>query len=76
MILQAIQDYVKQAGRVEEGALLKHFHLREAGLNALMSPLLKRGKIQKTVHQRGTNLAVLIYYSCPTKIQIPTLSIV
>ncbi len=50
MILQSIVDYVSQAGRLEESVLLVHFHLREEGLAALMTPLLKCGKIQKTVH--------------------------
>lgn len=76
MILQSIVDYVSEAGRVEESALLKHFHLRKAGLDALMSPLLKRGKLQKTLHRRGEKLAPLIYYSCPSKTQIPSLTIV
>ena len=76
MILHSIKEYVMQAGRVEESVLLQHFHLGEAGLGALMAPLLKRGKIQKTVHQRGTKLAPVIYYSCPSKAQIPSLTIV
>ncbi|WP_157822322.1 FeoC-like transcriptional regulator [Psychromonas sp. Urea-02u-13] len=76
MILKSICDYVLQAGRVEESLLLKHFHLRQEGLNALMSPLLKRGKIQKTLHQRGEKLTPLVYYSYPSDTQIPSISIV
>lgn len=76
MILQSIYEYVEKLGRVEESTLLTHFHLRQEGLNALMAPLLKRGKIQKTLHQRGTKLDPIIYYSCPAKTQIPSLTII
>ncbi len=76
MILKSITDYVLQAGRVEESTLLTHFHLRKEGLDALLAPLLKRGKIQKTVHQRGEQLPALIYYSCPSDTQIPSITIV
>ena len=76
MILQSIYDYVLQAGRVEESLLLTHFHLRQEGLEPMMSVLLKSGKIQKTLHQRGDKLAARIYYSCPSKAQIPTITIV
>lgn len=76
MILQSIFDYVSQEKRVEESVLLSHFHLREEGLNALMAPLLKRGKIQKTLHQRGEKLVPVIYYSCPAITQIPSITIV
>lgn len=76
MILQSILDYVLQAGRVEESTLLTYFHLRREGLAPMMAVLVKSGKIQKTVHQRGEHLSALIYYSCPAKIQIPTITIV
>ncbi|MCP4320675.1 MAG: hypothetical protein GY951_11690 [Psychromonas sp.] len=76
MILKSITDYVLQAGRVEEPTLLTHFHLRKEGLDALMAPLLKRGKIQKTLHQRGEQLPPIVYYSCPAKTQIPSITIV
>lgn len=76
MILQSIYSYVLQAGRVEQSALLAHFHLSEQGLATLMAPLLKCAKIQKTVHQRGEKLAPSIYYSCPAKPQIPSITIV
>lgn len=76
MILKSIYEYVLEAGRVEESTLLKHFHLRQEGLNALMAPLLKRGKIQKTLHQRGAKLAPLTYYSCPSTTQIPSMTII
>lgn len=76
MILQSIYEYVLQAGRIDQSSLLIHFHLREEGLSALMAPLLKHGKIQKTLHQRGKNLPAVIYYSIPLKTQIPTTSIV
>lgn len=76
MILKLITEYVLQARRVKEATLLTHFHLRKEGLDALMDPLLKRGKIQKTVHRRGERLKPVIYYSCPTKLQIPSITIV
>lgn len=76
MILQSIYEYVKQSERVEESALLIHFHLRKEGLDTLLAPLLKRSKIQKTVHQRGENLAPIIYYSCPARQQIASITIV
>ena len=76
MILQAIADYVKQAGRIEEKKLLKHFHLSSEGLEPMMAVLLKRGRIQKTIHQRGAKLAAEIYYSWAETAQIPTLTVV
>jgi hypothetical protein len=76
MILQSIYEYVKQAGRVEESTLLTHFHLRKEGLDTLIAPLLKRSKIHKTVHQRGKNIAPIIYYSCPEREQIASITIV
>jgi hypothetical protein len=76
MILQLIFDYILQIGRIEESVLLRHFHLRQTGLNALISPLLRRGKIQKTVHQRGGALMPIIYYTCSSRDQIPSISIV
>lgn len=76
MILKSIYEYVQQAGRVEESALLKHFHLRQAGLDALIAPLMRSGKVQKSVHQRGEQLTPIIYYSTTDKQQIPALTIV
>ncbi|GLS89767.1 hypothetical protein GCM10007916_08340 [Psychromonas marina] len=76
MILQSIYEYVKQTGRIEESALLTHFHLRKEGLDTLLAPLLKRSKIHKTVHQRGENLTPIIYYSCPARQQIASITIV
>ena len=76
MILQSIYEYVQKSRRIEESALLTHFHLRKEGLDTLIAPLLKRSKIHKTVHQRGENLTPIIYYSCPSKQQIPSITIV
>lgn len=76
MILQEISDYVKEAGRIEEKKLLKHFHLSSEGLEPMMSVLLKRGKIQKIINQRGGNLPPEIYYSWAETTQIPTLTVV
>ena len=76
MILQSIYEYVKKSERIEESALLTHFHLRKEGLDTLIEPLLKRSKVHKTVHQRGENLTPIIYYSCPAKQQIPSITIV
>ncbi len=76
MILQSITDYVKQAGRIEEKKLLKHFHLSCEGLAPMMAVLLKRGKIQKTVNQRGDKLPPEIFYSWSEIAQIPTLTVV
>lgn len=76
MILQSISNYVKQAGRIEEKKLLKHFHLSCEGLAPMMELLLKRGKIQKTVSQRGGKLPPEIFYSWREIAQIPTVSVV
>ncbi|MFT6926323.1 MAG: hypothetical protein ACJAZP_001933 [Psychromonas sp.] len=76
MILSTIAEYVKNAGRVEEKQLLKHFHLRVEGLSPMMAVLLKRGKIQKTINQRGEKLPPEIYYSWSEKQQIPMLTVV
>ncbi|WP_169337496.1 FeoC-like transcriptional regulator, partial [Psychromonas hadalis] len=56
MILQAITDYVKSQGRIEESVLLQHFRLTEEGLSPMMSILLQCGKLHKSVHQRGDKL--------------------
>lgn len=76
MILQAIADYVKQAGRIEEKKLLNHFHLSSEGLAPMMAVLLKRGRIQKTINQRGAKLPPDIYYSWSETAQIPTLTVI
>lgn len=76
MILSAISDYIKNAGRVEETQLLKHFHLRKEGLSPMMAVLLKRGRIQKTINKRGEKLKPEIYYSWSEKQQIPMLTVV
>jgi hypothetical protein len=76
MILQEISDYVKEAGRIEEKKLLKHFHLSSEGLEPMMSVLLKRGKIQKTIIQRGERLPPEIFYSWTETAQIPTLTVI
>jgi hypothetical protein len=76
MILQEISDYVKKAGRIEEKTLLKHFHLSRDGLAPMMSVLLKRGKIQKTIIQRGKSLPPDIFYSWTNTAQIPTLTVI
>jgi hypothetical protein len=76
MILQEISDYVKEAGRIEENKLLKHFHLSSEGLAPMMAVLLKRGKIQKIINQRGKGLPPKIYYSWTETAQIPTITVV
>jgi len=76
MILQKISDYVKQAGRIEEKKLLSHFNLSREGLAPMMAVLLKRGKIQKTVNQRGEKLPPEIFYSWCAIAQIPTVTVV
>ena len=76
MILQEISAYVKKAGRIEEKKLLKHFHLSREGLDPMMAVLLKRGKIQKTINQRGDRLPPEIYYSWTETAQIPTLTVI
>lgn len=76
MILQSINDFIKEAGRVDETKLLNHFHLSGEGLAPMMAVLLKRGKIQKTVNQRGDKLPPVIYYSWSSTPQIPTLTVI
>ena len=76
MILQSINDYIKNAGRVEEEKLLKHFHLRREGLSPMMAVLLKRGKISKVIVQRGPGLPEQIFYSWSDTSLIPSISIV
>ena len=76
MILHALSDYIKNAQRVEEGKLLKHFHLRQEGLAPIMMILLKRGKIQKTINTRGKKCAPEIYYSWSKNQQIPVMTVV
>jgi len=76
VILQSILEYVSQQGRIEESALLSHFHLRQEGLAPMIGVLVKSGKIQKTVHQRGEQLTPLVFYSCPLSKQIPSISII
>lgn len=76
MILQSINDFIKNAGRVEETKVLHHFHLSREGLAPMMAVLLKRGKIQKTVNQRGDKLSPVIYYSWSAHPQIPTLTVI
>lgn len=76
MILQDISVYIKEGGRVKENKLLKHFHLSQEGLDPMMSVLLKRGKIHKTINQRGEKLSPKIYYSWTETAQIPTLIVI
>lgn len=76
MILSAISEYVKKAGRIEEKQLLKEFHLRKEGLSPMMAVLLKRGKIQKTIKLRGEKLDPEIYYTWSEKQQIPTVTVI
>ncbi|MCK5818638.1 MAG: hypothetical protein KAH18_05165 [Psychromonas sp.] len=75
MILQEIAHYIKEEVRVEEGLLLKHFHLTQSSLAPMISVLLKRGNIQKTVNTCGKNLAVRTYYSFYQKARIPVTTI-
>ena len=76
MILQEISVYVQEAGRIEEKKLLNHFHLSHEGLQPMMAVLLKRGKIQKTINQRGNRLSPETYYSWTDIAQIPTLTVI
>lgn len=76
MILQDITNYIKEQGRTSEIKLLKHFHLTSEGLEPMMSVLLKRGKIHKTINQRGSQLPPEIYYSWTDTAQIPTLTVI
>jgi hypothetical protein len=75
MILQEIQQYIIDAKRVEEGVLLKHFHLSREGIAPMMTILLQRGKIHKTVSQRGKKLAPLVYYSYHHVASIPMMTV-
>ena len=76
MILQEIQAYIKEQGRIEEGVLLRHFHLSSEALNPMISPLLKRGKIHRTLSARGEKLEPLVYYSYHKTASIPMVSVV
>ena len=76
MILQEISDFIKEAKRIEEKKLLKHFHLSHQGLEPMMAVLLKRGKIHKTINQLGSKLPAEIYYSWTETAQIPTLTVI
>ena len=76
MILQELAHFIKEADRVEEGVLLKHFHLTESSLAPMISVLLKRGNIQKTVNARGDNLPASIYYSYHQKARLSVRTII
>ena len=76
MILQEISDYIEEEQRIEEIKLLNHFHLSSEGLEPMMAVLLKRGKIQKTINQRGNRLVPKIYYSWSDRPQIPILTVI
>ena len=76
MILQSINDYIKNVERVGEDKLLAHFHLTREGLDPMISVLLKRGNIHKSVVQRGKNLPAQIFYSWSDTLLIPTVSVV
>jgi hypothetical protein len=76
MILQELTHFIKEADRVEEGVLLKHFHLTQSSLTPMISVLLKRGNIQKTVNARGDNLPASIYYSYHNKASIPVMTMI
>ncbi|WP_028863330.1 FeoC-like transcriptional regulator [Psychromonas aquimarina] len=76
MILQSLSDYIEKSRRVKEETLLKHFRLSSEGLQPMMAVLLKRGKIHKTINQRGKNLPPEIFYSWSENTQIPTLTVV
>lgn len=76
MILQDISDFIKMKQRVDESALLKHFHLTESSLSPMIAILLKRGKIQKTVSMRGKNLPPCNYYSYHQTPSIPIMGVI
>jgi len=76
MILQQIVYFIKTRDRVEEGVLLKHFHLTHSSLAPMISVILKRGNIQKTVNARGDNLPASIYYSYHRKATIPLMTMI
>ena len=75
MILQDIAHFIEISKRIEESVLLKHFHLTQSSLAPMISVLLKRGNIQKTVNTCGKNLAVRTYYSFYQKARIPVTTI-
>ena len=75
MILQDIAHFIKISKRIEESVLLKHFHLSESSLAPMIAVLLKRGKIHKTVNQRGKNLSPVVYYSYHETASIPVMSL-
>ncbi len=76
MILQSLNDYIKAQQRVEESVLLKHFRLTESALQPMIALLIKRGKIHKTINERGDALPPEIFYSYSDSVQIPALSVV
>ena len=75
MILQDISRFIEISKRVEESVLLKHFHLTQSSLDPMIAVLLKRGKIHKTVNQRGKNLSPVVYYSYHETATIPVMSV-
>lgn len=75
MILQAIAEYVKSKERIEESALLQHFRLTKEGLSPMISILLQRGKLHKSIHQRGNKLSEQIFYSYSDQLKIPMVSV-
>lgn len=75
MILQDIARFIEISKRVEESILLKHFHLSSSSLEPMIAVLLKRGKIHKTVNQRGKNLPPIVYYSYHETATIPMMSV-
>ena len=74
MILQDISDFIKMKQCVDESALLKHFHLTESSLAPMIAILLKRGKIQKTINNRGKNLPAITRYSYHDTASIPVMT--
>lgn len=76
MILLDISNYIEEQGRIEEVKLLKQFHLTSEGLEPMMAVLLKRGKIHKTINQRGNRLSPEVFYSWTETAQIPTLTVI
>jgi hypothetical protein len=76
MILQSINDYIKNAQRIDEDSLLKHFRLSREGLSPMMEVLLKRGNINKVIVQRGTNLPAQVFYSWSDISLIPAVTFV
>lgn len=76
MILQDIARFIEISKRVEEGVLLKHFHLNSSSLAPMIAVLLKRGKIHKTINQRGKNLPPVVYYSYHETPSIPIMGVI